>query len=808
MEELYFELDCEISAPHFHEELEILYVLSGRIATMSSDSNFVLGTEDFIVFNSYEYHEIYRDTDSHVISAYIPVSFLRQADLGRIFCCSRFQSPQNRSVFLSLRSQLALLLQNFLNIASQKSVMLARVFTLLSILESQFEVEEETAPGIKSTRRIQKALRYLGTHFSENISMQEVAEHLFISKSYLSREFQRQMGISFSDYLLRLRLNKAVQLLNASEKSVTDIALACGFSNVNTMILNFRQAFGTTPGVYRKLHGRENSSALSEKGFCGKRPDFSDTSVCQSLLKYADYGKADERLHKKRKLSTVIETDLCHNGEPFVFPSPDTICIGMAISLMNESLRNILRNLSEHIVFRYISFHGLTDDSMGIYQEDLNGRPSFHFTFLDMIFDFLMEIGMKPVVEFGFTPQKLLSSKRNQIENSYVALPDTPAHQEKWQLLVQGIMRHLTDRYGREELSQWRFSAMEASCLFYSFFSVEEYFDYYRKTFYSVRKIFPEAYFLGFGLDIGFLAQNNAAILTQLLEDCIAYDCLPDAFAFQCFHYDYSFLPQEKMKYRNAFQMVQMVIQSAAPDKNPDILRQEILICKKVLEKYGLAGRPIGLSAWNSTLRWDEPGNDTRFKAGFLIKNILENCKELSFLTYFYLMDDAGPKLPMTGMFHGGCGLINHQGIPKAGYYALQLLNMMQQERGCLVRQGEGFLITCSRDRARIQIMLYHYCHDKEQEQTRNFHIYLKGMEKGEYLKRSFYIDKNHGSGYDTWKNMGSPEPKNRTQLAYIINTSTFGVYYESLQVNESNVITFSNHLEEHEVRMILIEKK
>ena len=61
MEEIRFESDCNTSIPHFHSELEILYVLSGRIAIIDSGYNYVLESEDFIVLNPYEHHEMYAE---------------------------------------------------------------------------------------------------------------------------------------------------------------------------------------------------------------------------------------------------------------------------------------------------------------------------------------------------------------------------------------------------------------------------------------------------------------------------------------------------------------------------------------------------------------------------------------------------------------------------------------------------------------------------------------------------------------------------------------------------------------------------
>lgn len=65
MEEIRFETDCDISAIHFHDELELFYVLSGRAGIMLTGSNYMLEQEGFIVFNPFQNHEIYREAGCH-----------------------------------------------------------------------------------------------------------------------------------------------------------------------------------------------------------------------------------------------------------------------------------------------------------------------------------------------------------------------------------------------------------------------------------------------------------------------------------------------------------------------------------------------------------------------------------------------------------------------------------------------------------------------------------------------------------------------------------------------------------------------
>src|SRR5512135_795292 len=85
-------------------------------------------------------------------------------------------------------------------------------------------------------------------------------------------------------------------------------------------------------------------------------------------------------------------------------------CVGAGRA--NEALRadwqRQLRRVHAECGFRYIRFHGLFDDDMGVYSEDKGGAV-YNWQYVDEVFDFLESIGMKPFVELGFMPTTLAS---------------------------------------------------------------------------------------------------------------------------------------------------------------------------------------------------------------------------------------------------------------------------------------------------------------------------------------------------------------------------------------------------------------
>lgn len=96
-----------------------------------------------------------------------------------------------------------------------------------------------------------KLISYVNEHFSENISLQDVADKVFFSPVYCSKFFKKHMGENFSDYLLRIRMENAVKFLRENKK-IVDIAAACGYSSSGYFNRVFKEYYKCTPGEYMR----------------------------------------------------------------------------------------------------------------------------------------------------------------------------------------------------------------------------------------------------------------------------------------------------------------------------------------------------------------------------------------------------------------------------------------------------------------------------------------------------------------------------------------------------------------------------
>lgn len=99
---------------------------------------------------------------------------------------------------------------------------------------------------------IQRAIDYIGFHYTEDISLNTVADFVYLNRDYLSRQFKKEVGVNFSEFLMTMRMRRAKRLLETTNMRISDIALSVGITNMSYFSTVFHKSFGCKPNDIRK----------------------------------------------------------------------------------------------------------------------------------------------------------------------------------------------------------------------------------------------------------------------------------------------------------------------------------------------------------------------------------------------------------------------------------------------------------------------------------------------------------------------------------------------------------------------------
>lgn len=222
------------------ESYVLFYIKSGKIRVRYEGKTHTASTGDVVFMDLRKEHSYHALTELNILQ------FMVNGGTTAAYFDYLFAS--NQPVFHG-NSQISFLFSSLqTELASEPaddhriSLLVSELFSLLARKKS-VEVSETT--------RI--AMNYINSHYAEQVTLDEIADHAALSKFYFSRLFQRETGYSPKEYLNRIRLRNAMHRLTSSADSVEAIAFECGFSSSTVFIRAFKKATGDiTPNQFRQ----------------------------------------------------------------------------------------------------------------------------------------------------------------------------------------------------------------------------------------------------------------------------------------------------------------------------------------------------------------------------------------------------------------------------------------------------------------------------------------------------------------------------------------------------------------------------
>lgn len=264
-------LNHENSRPdtfHWHSYFEITYVKKGRGNYFVDGREYTMDEGDIIIFNNVEPHGWkLLGEDMHLLVMIFSPEFI--AEKLSVFD-SEYLKPfvergsnfKNRigkeeAVSHEIRKGIREIYGEWEARKDGYHLMIkANVLRILTILIRAYQDENKSGEMLKekknAMKRLEQAFAYIDAHYCEKITLDEVAASAYMSANYFSAYFRKVADLSFSDYVTRLRISHARELLRETDRSVTDIALECGFHNISNFYRLYKKHVGRPPGEEKK----------------------------------------------------------------------------------------------------------------------------------------------------------------------------------------------------------------------------------------------------------------------------------------------------------------------------------------------------------------------------------------------------------------------------------------------------------------------------------------------------------------------------------------------------------------------------
>ena len=302
--------------------------------------------------------------------------------------------------------------------------------------------------------------------------------------------------------------------------------------------------------------------------------------------------------------------------------------------------------------FRYIRFHNVFADQLGIYRE-VGGKPVHDWRKIDALYDRLLKMGLKPFVELGFTPDAMKTSDQTIF---YWKGNTSHPQPEKWTALVDAFTRHMIDRYGAKEVRSWYFEFWNEPNLagFWEGADKAAYFDYYKRTVRAIKAIDP-------ALRVGGPATAGAAWVPEFLAYAKANALPVDFVSTHTYGVEGGFL-DEKGEGDNKL------------SRDPDAVVKDVRAVRAQIDAAGRPGLPLFFTEWSTRYNPRDPIHDDYLGAAYVLSKLRRTeglAQGMSYWTFSDLFEEPGPQ---TKPFEGGFGLMTPQGVRKATWFAYKYL--------------------------------------------------------------------------------------------------------------------------------------
>ena len=247
--------NSNMSRSHYHPFFELYYMEEGKRLHILEDNIYQTTPGDIILFAPFIMHHSYSEDPKadfkRIVLYFTPESVADSQVLSRLTKGSGLYHIDSK-VGHYIHGMLGMILMEQANDDELHDATMKALLNLIVVSLLKKGVQENKP---ESQTLVSRLIDYIDTHYMEEIKLDNLADHFFVSKYYLCHEFKKYTNRTINQYINTIRILYAQQKIMDGEHNFTQIAAECGFSSCTHFGRTFKAVTGTTPSEFKKTQG-------------------------------------------------------------------------------------------------------------------------------------------------------------------------------------------------------------------------------------------------------------------------------------------------------------------------------------------------------------------------------------------------------------------------------------------------------------------------------------------------------------------------------------------------------------------------
>ena len=407
---------------------------------------------------------------------------------------------------------------------------------------------------------------------------------------------------------------------------------------------------------------------------------------------------------------------------------------------LREQWRRDLIRVQKDTGIQSVRCHGLFNDEMGVAQA---GPGNFNFMYVDQIYDFMLDHGVRPFVELSFMPEGFATTA-NRIF-AYKGNVSPPSNWQYWHDMIEAFTDHCAKRYGLPEVRGWKFEVWNEPNISFWAGTQQEYFELYRQSALAIKKVDSQ-------LQVGGPSTAQLGWIPDLIQYCSLKGVPLDFVSTHVYAND----PQKLIFGRDNMYKLE------------EVIPRGVILVKQQVESSKMPNLPLWITEWSS--------QNPAFIAD-TVKNCIGLAEAMSYWTFSNVFEEGG--VP-SGVFNSTFGMLDQWGIARPSFHSFVFLHKLGNSQ---LSTDAGPVLATRRADGSIAILLWNLIPadqggvangnpigatagtQNSAGLSKQFRLKIAGMPGTSKVSISHVNDKV-GTAIPKWQAMGSPKDPSTAQLA------------------------------------------